>query len=113
MIGTDEFLGGAVVDAAELNAAVGAAIDDDVDRAGLVPHRDHLLGAELAALEVAGPGDFRFQADIEPARAFEDALLLERENLRVGVDPSRDARHPFFRPSQRGARRRRRSSPVC
>ena len=90
---------------AELHAAMGAAVDQHVDRAVLVADRDDLAGAEAAALEVAGIGDLGFEAGIEPRRAGKDSLLLAREDVGVGIDPVRHPRRRF-RPAPRHTRSR-------
>ena len=102
VIGADKLLGRAAVSRAELRAAVGAAIEEDIDFARRVADRDHLPGAEPAALEVSGIGNLRLETDIEPARAGKDAFLLEREDPGIGVDPIRDARGSGLRPSAPG-----------
>ena len=66
VIGADELLRRAAAGGAELHAAMGAAVDQHVDRAVGTAHGDDLAVAELAALEVAGVGDLGFEADIEP-----------------------------------------------
>lgn len=91
VIGADELFGRAAGGRAELCTAVGATIEEDIDLARRVTDRGHLPGAEPAALEVAGIADLGLEADIEPARAGEDALLLAREDLGIGINPVRDA----------------------
>src|SRR6267154_4105712 len=99
MIRADELLGRAATDRAELGAAMGAAIDENLDLAGRVAHGDDFFGAEPAALEVSGFCDLRFETDIEPARTFENHLLLTRKDPGIRVDPVRDARASGARPS--------------
>src|SRR5262249_42943939 len=90
VIGAHEFRRGAALGGAHLHAAVGAAIDEDVDLARSVAHRDHLLGAEPAAAEIARVRDLRLETDVKPAPAFENPLFLAGEYGRVGIDPIGD-----------------------
>ena len=101
VIGADELLRRAAAGGADLHAAMGAAIDQHVDRAIGAADGDHLAVAELAALEIARIGDFGFEADIEPVGRAEDAVQFAREDVRVGVDPVRHARS-VRRPAIRG-----------
>jgi hypothetical protein len=70
---------------------MGAAIHQNVDSAIGTADGNDIAVAELAALEVAGVGDFGFEAHIEPVGRAEDALQFAREDLWVGVDPIRHA----------------------
>src|SRR5436190_9522574 len=68
-------------------AAMGAAVDEGVDRAvRAARHNDRDL-ADCRGDPVAGLRDLRRQAQIAPGRPFEDLLLLEPVLLGIGVDP--------------------------
>ena len=76
--------GVAVACAADLRAAVGAAVVEDVDRPILAPHHDHRLPADLEGPEVARLLHLRLVAGVDPA-ALEDPLDLQVEDVLVGV----------------------------
>ena len=64
---------------------MGALIVDDADGAVGVAHHHHRLAADEGAEIVAGIFHLAFVADIDPGDA-EDALQLELEDRRIGVD---------------------------
>ena len=64
---------------------MGALIVDDADFALGVAHQHDRLAADKAAEIVAGIFHLAFVADIDPGDA-EDALHLELEDGRIGVD---------------------------
>src|SRR2546421_786360 len=98
MVGTHELLGGAEMLLTELYAPVGATILDNVDRAFLVSHHDDGLFAYEGPLEIARARQLRLERHVVPARTAENALLLPRVDLRVGVDPVGDAGNTFSGP---------------
>ncbi len=104
VVRADELLGGAEFALAEGDAAMGAAVDDDVDLAFPVAHDDDRLVADVAALEVARIGDLGLERDIGPRGTGEDALLLEPVDLGVGVQPERHKRRRLRRPMAAGRR---------
>ena len=113
VIGADELLRRTATGGADLHAAMRAAIDQHVDRAIAAADSDDVAIAELAALEVAGIGDFGLEADIEPVARAEDAVELAREDLRIGVDPVRHARTSAVRPfANNGFRQRVHRDPL-
>ncbi|MNE92997.1 hypothetical protein D3C80_1907860 [compost metagenome] len=59
---------------AELHAAMGAHVFDDVDLAVLVAHQDHGALAKRGALEIAGIRDLRLEPDVVPVTAVEAAF---------------------------------------
>ncbi len=63
-------------------AAMGAAVDEGVDRAGGVAHDDDRGLADGGGDLVARLGDLGRQAQIVPGRPLEDPLLLERGTAR-------------------------------
>jgi hypothetical protein len=93
-----EFFHGAMIGCAELHAAMGATVEQDVDFAVAPADGDDLARAELASLEVAWVGDFRFETDVQPIVRAENALGLAGEDVGVGVDPVGDARGALLRP---------------
>src|SRR5256885_58244 len=99
MVGAHELGGAAEMLLTELHAAVGATILDDVDRAFLVAHHDDWLFAYEGPLEIARARQLRFERHVVPARTAENALLLPRIDLRVGVDPVGDAGNAFSGPN--------------
>ena len=98
VVGTHELGGAAQMLLAELHAPVSAAILDDVDRAFLVAHHHDRLFAYESTLEISRARQLRLERHVVPARTAEDALLLPGIDLRVGVDPVRDAGNAFLGP---------------
>src|SRR5262245_36331517 len=82
----------------ELYTAMRATVLDHADAASFVTYDDDRLIADSTSLEVARSGDLCFKRDIGPGAPAEDALLLARIDLRVSVDPVRNARNTFFGP---------------
>ena len=80
-----EFLGVALVIGNDQRAAMGALIVNDADLAFGVAHQHDRLAADEGAEIVAGVFHLAFVADIDPGSA-ENALQLELENRRIGVD---------------------------
>src|SRR5580704_5242832 len=108
-----EFLRSAAIGAAELHAAMGAAIDQNVDLTIHAAHRDDLAGAQLAAGKVPRVGDLGVETDVKPVRALEDAFLLTREDVGVGVDPVGNARWSRRGPVPRRYRMKRAAVRRC
>ena len=102
MVRADELFRGAASDRAELGAAVSAPVDEDMDFAGGIAHGDDFFGAEPRAFEVAGLRDFGFETDIEPGRSRKNPLLLECEDVGIGIDPVGDAGASGLGPSAAG-----------
>ena len=110
-----EVVGPAVIDAAEFLdvagalqaqqvAAMGAAVDEGVDRAGRVAHDDHRGLADRGGDVVAGFGEFDREAEVVPGGALEQALLLAVVLVRVGIDPERHLADAVRRPGDAGFR---------
>src|ERR1700733_2652803 len=53
-------------------------------------------------LEIAGVGNFGFEADIQPVVRAEDCFLFAREDGRIGIDPVRYTRTSVVRPGANG-----------
>jgi hypothetical protein len=70
---------------------VSAAIDEHIDLVGSVAHDDDFFHAKPSSLESPRFSYLRLETDVEPALTLENALLLPREDLGVGVYPIRDA----------------------
>src|ERR1700712_3642245 len=81
----------AVALSAELHAAVGADVLDDIDAALGVAHHDDRALADDSALEVAGIRDFRFQADVAPVLAVEEAFEFLAVLVGFGISHEGDA----------------------
>ena len=79
-------------------AAVRAAVLEGVDLVIEIARHDHRHRAHEGGAVVAGLLDLGFEAEEVPHRAFEDAALLLRVDLRRLVDPERDARQRALRP---------------
>jgi hypothetical protein len=86
VIGADEFTAVAGSFTAELHAAMGAYVFHNAHLAALVAQQNHRALADGGALEVAGVGNFGFQADITPVRPVEEAFQLALVQRGVGVD---------------------------
>ena len=74
----------------DLGAAMGAAVEEHVDRAVPMAGHHHRLPSELGGEVIAGIGNLAHVPDEQPSPP-EDALHLELEDVRVGVDPLVDA----------------------
>ena len=98
MIRAHEFRRVAAQLAAELGAAVAAAVLHHVNRAVLGAAHDHRHRADIRAPEIARIGDLGLESDEIPCRALEDALDLGLVDLVRGVDPVRNVRQPFLGP---------------
>src|SRR5437764_9832362 len=92
-----EVIAPAVIDAGDLLAvpllgqaqqiaAMGATVDEGVDRAVRATSDDDRDLADCRRDPIAGFGDLRRQAQIAPGRALEDPLLLDPVLLRVRID---------------------------
>src|SRR5690606_34265705 len=73
-------------------ALVGAAVDHGVDRAGLVARHDDRRVADEGGLVVARVGQFGLETEEIPGRSPEDALLLQRVDFGIRIDPERHPR---------------------
>ena len=91
-------LGVAELLAAHQRAPMGAAVDEGMQCAVLVPAHDHRRVADLDALEVARFGDLRFETQVVPGRSAEDAELLAVVELAIVIDAERDTREVVTRP---------------
>ena len=89
--------------AAELGAAMRAAVLEGVDRAVLVAREHDRRRPDVRAAEVARLRDLGLEADVVPRRAVEDAVDLALVDLLAGIDPGRDPRQPFAWPLHRAA----------
>ena len=67
-----------------------ATVVDHVYLAVGVAHHDYGLARDVDAIEIAGVGHEAVVTNIKP-RALEDALHLELEDLRVGIDAAMNA----------------------
>ena len=85
-------------------AAMGAAVDEGVDRAGRVAHDDDRGLADGGGDVVAGFGEFDGEAEVVPGGAFEQALLLARVLGGVGVEPEGHLADAVRRPGDAGFR---------
>ena len=110
-----EVVGPAVVDAGELAdvagaleaqqvAAMGAAVDEGVDRAGGVAHDDDGRFADGGGDVVAGLREFDGEAEVVPGGAFEQALLLAGVLGGVGVEAEGDLADAVGGPGDMGFR---------
>jgi hypothetical protein len=91
----------------DLGAAMGAAVEQNVDAAIVVARHDHRLAAEIGGDVVARLTHLAGMADEQPSAA-EDALHLQLEDLGIGVDPAvhaprLDQSADLIRPVQHGS----------
>ena len=86
VIDAGEFAYIAAAFVADERALMGAAVHHGVDRPALRPHHHHGGITHIGRLVVAGMGDLAFQCKEAPRRPPEDALLLQRIKVRIGVD---------------------------
>ena len=107
-----EVVAPAVVDAGDLLAvalpgqaqqvaAMGAAVDEGIDRAVRPARDDDRDLADRRRHPIAGVRDLGGQAQIAPGRPLEDALLFERVLLGVGVEAEGDFADAVRRPADR------------
>ena len=68
----------------DARAAVGAAVVQQRKRSVLLPREDHFFRSQARQHIVAGGRHLALMSDVEPDAA-EDALLFEREHMRVDV----------------------------
>ena len=88
-----EILGAAAgIVEADQRAAMDAAVLERGDRTVGVAHDHDRHLSDLRRAPVAGVGDFGFQAEKIPDRAFEDPLLFGLQQLPVAIDPVRNPR---------------------
>jgi hypothetical protein len=87
VVGADEAIRPALLRATHRIAAVHAGIEQYVDLAGAVAHRDHLILADVAHEEAAALGQLRFVAHEVP-RPREDPFELLLVDVVVGEDPA-------------------------
>ncbi len=78
---------------AHQRALVGATVHHRVDRAIVVARDHHRRLSDGRGAIVARIGDLDLEAEKAPHRPAEDALLLERVDLRIGEQPERRAHH--------------------
>ncbi len=76
MIDTAEFLDAALAFQAQQIAAMGAAVDEGVDRTGGVANDDDRCLADRGSDEIARFGEFDRQAEVIPGGALEQPLLF-------------------------------------
>src|ERR1700733_246594 len=100
VIGAEEFLAIPETLPAELGTAVGADVLDAGYRSIRVPGDDDGAFADGCALEIAGIGNFGFEADIVPMLGIENAVEFPLVNFRVGVGPERYPAGPFPAPQR-------------
>src|ERR1700728_4447090 len=68
-----------------LGAAMGAAVEQDVNRAGAVPNHNDRLTSEIGGDEIAGIWHLAGMTDEQPSPA-EDAFHLQFEQVGIGID---------------------------
>src|SRR5207237_9200224 len=71
-------------------AAMGAAVDESVDRAVRAARHDDRDLADRRGDPIARLGDLSRQTQIAPGRPLEDPLLLEPVLLGIGIDADRN-----------------------
>ena len=98
VVWADHFLRVAEMLAAELHAAVSAAVFKDVHGAVCIARHHHRRRADEGTLVVARVGDFGLERHEIPRAAVEDALDLALVDLRAGVDPVGDRGQAFGGP---------------
>src|ERR1051325_4806284 len=90
VINAGDFLAVALLGQAQQVAAMGAAVDESVDRAVRAARDYDRDLADRRRDPIAGLGDLGREAQIAPGRALEDAVLLEPVLLGIGVDAEGD-----------------------
>jgi hypothetical protein len=90
VVGTHERARVAVGRRADLRAAMGAPVVQRRDRAVRLAHEQELGAPDAAAHEIAGARQTALVRDVDPQPA-EDALELELEHRRVGIDATMNA----------------------
>ena len=85
-------------------AAMGAAVDEGVDRAGRVAHDDDRGLADRGGDVVARFGEFHREAEVVPGGSLEQALLLALVLRLVGIDPEGHLADAVRRPGDTGFR---------
>ena len=98
VIDAGDFLAVPVVRQAQQVAAMGAAVDEGVDRAVRAARDDDRNLADRRRDPVAGIGDLAGEAQIIPGRPLKDALLLDPVLLGIGIKAERDLADPVRRP---------------
>src|SRR6202166_3113935 len=86
VIDAGDLLAVALLGQAQQIAAMGAAVDEGVDRAIRAPGDDDRDLADGRRDPVAGLGDLGLKAQVIPGRPLEDPLLFEPVLLGIGVD---------------------------
>ena len=104
VIDAGEFLDAAGALQAQQVAAMGAAVDEGVDRAGRVAHDDDRGLADGGRDVVAGFGEFHREAEVVPGGSLEQALLLALVLRGVGIDPEGHLADAVRRPGDAGFR---------
>ena len=104
MVDAGEFLHAAGAFDAQQVAAMGAAVDERVDRAGRIAHDDDRGFTDGGRDIVTRFGEFHRETEVVPGGAFEQALLLVRVLVGVGVEPEGHLADAVRRPGDAGFR---------
>src|ERR1700730_1159190 len=91
----------APVGAAELDAAMSAAVEHHVDPTGLVTHHHYRALATVTADKISGLRYSGLERDVIPVGAGKDARLLQGVHVRIRIDPIRNSAEPLERPAMR------------
>ncbi len=95
-----EFADVAVRLEAKHRALMRTAIKHRADAAVLLADRDHRRIAHVGGLVISAIRNFRFEAEEIPSRSLEQPLLLERVQIRVGVNLIRHPHRIFVGPNK-------------
>ena len=104
VIDAGEFAGVAGAFDAQQVAAMGAAVDEGVDRAGCVAHDDDRGLADGGGDIVAGLGELHRETEVVPGGSLEQALLFALVLRGVGVEPEGHLADAVRRPGDAGFR---------
>jgi len=102
VIDAGDLLAAALARQAQQVAAVGAAVDERVDRTIRRAGDDDRDLTDRRRDPVAGVRYLAGKAQIAPARALEEALLFEPVLLGIGIEPERHLADPVRRPQHAG-----------
>jgi hypothetical protein len=112
MIDALKVLRAAAIVEADQRTAMRTAVLETSDFSILGTNHHHRHRANKRGAVVANIRQFGFKAEVVPDRAFEDALLLQREYVRILIDPVRNAGEAS-RPATANNCIHRRAPPDC